>query len=102
VRFWFPAEESKMDLILDWAVWRLSEEIEMADWMSWRDVGLEEGACWESVKEVSHGIGKRVALHAWRIAGGTLVAEERERTRERKERKNKEAIYGDYNELGWF
>jgi hypothetical protein len=45
-------------------------------------------------KRVSHEIGKRVALHAWWIARGTLVAEERERKRmsERRERKNKEAM----------
>jgi hypothetical protein len=39
-----------MDLIMDWAMWRFPEETEMADWMSWREVGLEEGTCLESVK----------------------------------------------------
>jgi hypothetical protein len=94
---------------MDWAVWRFWEETQMADWISSRDVGLEDTRL-ESVKELSHATGKRVALHAWRISGGAeedgslevglwagewwRVAEERERkrTRERMDRKNTEAM----------
>jgi hypothetical protein len=103
---------------MDWAVWRFWEETRMADWMSWREVGLE-GTWLEIVKELSQSTGKRVALQAWRISGGTeeegslgvgcwagessvAEARERKRTRERMERKNTVAIYEDYNELGWF
>jgi hypothetical protein len=38
--------------------------------VSWREVGLV-GTRFDCVKAFSHGIGKRVALHAWWISGGT-------------------------------
>lgn len=82
------------------------EEIERAELMSWRGVGL--GGTWPDWdREVSHGSGKRVALQAWWISGGIeelgeemggwlwwreAEVREKKRTRERRERKKRVGI----------
>lgn len=60
VRLRLVEEESRMDLTIDLAVTRLSEEREIADWRSWRVVGF--GGRFE--RDDSHCCGKRVALQA--------------------------------------
>lgn len=56
VRFSFLSEESKIDFTMDRVVLRLSEETQMADWISL--IGDESGGtCLDWVKEVLHGSG---------------------------------------------
>lgn len=66
VRFLFPAEESRMDLICDRPDLRVEEEREMAEWMIW--TGLGSGGTRPGLeREVKQWSGKRAALHARRI-----------------------------------
>ena len=70
VRLRLSEEESRMDLTIDLAVTRLSDETEMADWRSCRVVVF--GGSFE--REDWHCCGKRVALQACWISG-TAVGE---------------------------
>lgn len=60
VRLRLLEEESRIAFTMDWAVTRLVDERLMADWMSWRAVGV--GGRFE--REDSHCCGNRVALQA--------------------------------------
>lgn len=107
LRLRLPEEESRIDLTMDWAVTRPSEERAIADWRSWRGFGFG-GRCLDWEREDSHCWGKRVALQACWIAGEALVgrvgagedgwlwwwweAEERVRKRNRERRQRREAM----------
>lgn len=104
-----------MDLTIDRAFSRLAAEIEIADWMICREVGLG-GTCLGSDKDDAQISGNLVALQAWRISGGAEVGtgsgfdlgrwflgmpkeeeeeEERRRKRVRTEKASREAMEMD-------
>lgn len=62
VRFILPADDSRIDWTIDWAVLRFAEETEIADWIIWSGVGF--CGTLELDKEDAQVSGNLVALQA--------------------------------------